>query len=269
MSLTPSCVPPNHTQARSPFGSHARLAAWHCTVGVGRYAVWPPPSRGRSGAVGRERVHGRCPGDAHDSPRAALRWAVAACSRWMRSDETVARVKPWPRRLAATSPLGVWNPAAMPAASAAARIRSTAASKALVDGGVGGRRAADGDAQVGRTDVEAVDAGRRRDGLDVLEPLRRLDHGEDDGRVVGVGRVRADPQLRPHGPVGADAERRVLRERHRAAASSAVLTSGTMMPAAPASRAWPMRNGSLAPTRTMPTDSPPASMAVMPARMPL
>ena len=48
MSLTPSWVPPNHTHARSPFGSHARLAAWHCTVGVGRYAVWPPPSRGRS-----------------------------------------------------------------------------------------------------------------------------------------------------------------------------------------------------------------------------
>ena len=71
---------------------------------------------------------------------------------------------------------------------------------------------------------------------------------------VGLGRDRADPQRGPHRAVGAAAHRRVLgggdgARRH----PSAVLTSGTITPAAPASSALPIAVGSLASTRTMPT----------------
>src|SRR3954463_8639287 len=38
MSGTPSCVPPNHTQPRSPLPRVMRLAAWTCTVVDGRNA---------------------------------------------------------------------------------------------------------------------------------------------------------------------------------------------------------------------------------------
>ena len=84
MSLTPSCVPPNQTHARSPFGSHGELGRVALHRRGGEVAVWPPPSRGRRtpsvGQLSTARL-----GAAHDSPRAA-RWAVAACSRWVRSE---------------------------------------------------------------------------------------------------------------------------------------------------------------------------------------
>ena len=52
------------------------------------------------------------------------------------------------------------------------------------------------------------------------------------------------------------------------AASAALSTSGTITPDAPASSARPMGVGSLASTRTRPTDAPPASMAVSDANRP-
>src|SRR3712207_7926235 len=62
MSGTPSWVPPNHTQPRSPLPRVIRLAACTCTVDVGRKAsrragssarVWRTPSvdRGTGAAV--------------------------------------------------------------------------------------------------------------------------------------------------------------------------------------------------------------------------
>src|SRR3954469_6194466 len=52
-------------------------------------------------------------------PWAAERWRAATCSRWARSEATVAKVKPSWSRWAARSPEGVWMPAATPAAAAA------------------------------------------------------------------------------------------------------------------------------------------------------
>ena len=51
-------------------------------------------------------------------------------------------------------------------------------------------------------------------------------------------------------------------------ASSAVLTRGTITPAAPASSARPIGVASFAATRTIPTARPPASMAVSAASIP-
>ena len=70
--------------------------------------------------------------------RAARRCSAATCSRWVRSQQTVARVNPCSRRVAAVAPSKVWNPAQMPDCWAARLIRSTASSKASSsDGSVG------------------------------------------------------------------------------------------------------------------------------------
>ncbi|MCY1379853.1 hypothetical protein D9M69_676140 [compost metagenome] len=56
-----------------------------------------------------------------------------------------------------------------------------------LDGGVAREGAAYGDCEIGRTDVDAVEAGHGTDLLDVGQPVRRLDHGEHQRGGVGVG----------------------------------------------------------------------------------
>ena len=128
----------------------------------------------------------------------------------------------------------------------------------VVDGRIVRVRAADGEAQVGRPDVDAVESGGGADALRRSPDPAGSRSWRRPGRCrVGVRRLRADAQLGAHRPVRADAGRRVASAAATArAASSAVSTSGTITPAAPASSARPIGVGSLASTRTMPTAEP-------------
>ena len=82
---------------------------------------------------------------------------------------------------------------------------------------------------------------------------------------AGTGPIRRAERMGPYErpPMGG-----YLAAATAAAASSAVLTSGTMTPTAPASRALPMAVRLLSSTRTMPTAVCPASMAMSPFSTP-
>ena len=215
----------------------------------------------RRPAVGDQAAAGRgVAGVAHASSPAAgpaRGGSRATSSRWVRSHATVAKVKPCAEALRGRRRRAACGcPPRCPPPRRPPRTRTSAASNSSSHRRVAGERPAHRDAQVGRADVEAVEAGRGRDRLDVRQPLGRLDHREDDGRArsrrPGTG---PDAQARAHRPVRPD--RRAAgtsRSRRRPAASSAVSTSGTMTPAAPASSALPIGVGSFASTRTRPTE---------------
>ena len=74
------------------------------------------------------------------------------------------------------------------------------------------RLAAQRERQIRRPDVDRVQAFDREDRIQVVERLRRLDHGEGDDGLVGVlGIVGAAVQRGADGPEAARALRRVVR----------------------------------------------------------
>src|SRR5690606_12909429 len=66
----------------------------------------------------------------------------------------------------------------------------------VVDGGVDAGRPAQRDAQIGWTDVQAVDAGGGSDRLNVLDRAPRLDHDVAPQPGVDLGQVGADADRR-------------------------------------------------------------------------
>ena len=124
--------------------------------------------------------------------RTAARWSYATCSRWTRSDATVTKVKPSARRLAALAPSGVVDAGGYPGGGCRFAHRDERGLELVRDRWVGGAGAADGEAQVGGADVDAVEAGGGADLLDVRQAFGGLDHGEHHGlwrgRRRGPGR---------------------------------------------------------------------------------
>ena len=80
---------------------------------------------------------------------------------------------------------------------------------------VAARRQSQGERQVGRPDVDGVEAGRGTDGIEIGQALLGLDHGHDDDLVVGLGHVVGTAVVHgAHRPVRAHADRRVAARRH-------------------------------------------------------
>ena len=144
---------------------------------------------------------------------ARRRWALAACSRWVRSEaiggEGEALAQPLGGDLAAGR-CGCPRPR-LPAAAASRDRHPGAAFEVGFDGRVAGVGAADGDGEVGRADVEPVEPGRRR-----RSPRRWPGRpGSRSWRTparsalasAGIGPIRSRGA---HGPVRAAARRRVL-----------------------------------------------------------
>lgn len=129
-------------------------------------------------------------------------------------------------------------------------------------------RTTHGEAQIGRPDVDPVESGDGADLLHVRQSLRvSIITTTTVWRLAsaGVGPIRSWERIGPYERTPAGGY--VAPQRPRAA-SSAVFTSGTITPAAPASSARPIGVGSFDSTRIMPTVEPEASMAVSPATMP-
>jgi hypothetical protein len=80
---------------------------------------------------------------------------------------------------------------------------------------VAARRQSQSERQVGRSDIDGVQAGRGADGIEIGQAFLRLDHRHHDDLIVGVGHVVGAAIVHgAHRPVRAHADRRIAAGGH-------------------------------------------------------